>query len=178
MGAGVAVRFALSRPDLVQGIVLVRPAWLDKPMPENLRLFPYVAELLGRMEPQDALSEFLSTRKSELKDIAVVSRAALKSLCRQFTQPRSVERLVRLQRMPASSPIMNWHEVRGLTMPVMVVGNERDPMHPYEFAEAWAQHIDRAELVKIPSQAASAAKHQAAFRIHFQKFLSSLERDG
>lgn len=31
MGAAIAVRMALREPDRVRGLVLIRPAWLDRP---------------------------------------------------------------------------------------------------------------------------------------------------
>ena len=36
MGAGVAARFALDHPDRVRALICIRPAWLDRPNPDNL----------------------------------------------------------------------------------------------------------------------------------------------
>jgi len=176
MGAGVAAQFASRWPDRVEGLVLVRPAWLDAPMPPNLELIPYIAELLADKEPHDALGEFLSTRKSELKAIARVSSATLKSLCQQFTKTGSIERRLRLKHIPACSPIESWSEISDLQMPVLVVGNDRDPMHPYEFAEEWARNLSQSRLVKIPSKAENLNEHKRSFRKHFLEFITSLRQ--
>src|SRR5262245_34317776 len=46
MGAGIAVRTAIDFPDVVRGLILIRPAWLDARFPNNLSLLPLIAQLL------------------------------------------------------------------------------------------------------------------------------------
>src|SRR5437868_987747 len=43
MGAAIALNFAARYPGRVLGLVLSRPAWLDRPMPDNLAIFPEIA---------------------------------------------------------------------------------------------------------------------------------------
>ena len=50
MGAGVSVRIALDNPDRVYGLLLVRPAWLDGPMPAHY-WFTAVARLMREHGP-------------------------------------------------------------------------------------------------------------------------------
>jgi hypothetical protein len=49
MGAGIASAMAATRPDLVSGLALLRPAWLDIAPPPKLAPFPIVAELLREL---------------------------------------------------------------------------------------------------------------------------------
>ncbi len=58
MGAAIALRLAVRRPDLVGALVLARPAWLFGPAPENMRPFAEIAELLARHDPQAARDAF------------------------------------------------------------------------------------------------------------------------
>src|ERR687889_604426 len=52
MGAGVALRFALAEPERVRGLVLIRPAWLDRPNPPNLAVFRMPALVIAnRRDP-------------------------------------------------------------------------------------------------------------------------------
>src|SRR5205823_14764794 len=46
LGSAVAVNVALRFPDRVLGLVLSRPAWVDGPVPENVRLFAMIARLI------------------------------------------------------------------------------------------------------------------------------------
>ena len=45
LGSAVAVNMALRYPERVRGLVLSRPAWIDRPLPENVRLYSMIAEL-------------------------------------------------------------------------------------------------------------------------------------
>ena len=48
MGAAVAARFACDWPERVRALVLIRPAWLNTPLPENLRLLPVAADCMAK----------------------------------------------------------------------------------------------------------------------------------
>ena len=132
MGAGIAARFAAQWPGRVEALVLVRPAWLVQPLPENLALFPRVADLLRQLGPDAGLAEF--EKLPELAAVRRCSPAVAESLCEQFTKPNAVERSIRLERLPRDCPVDRWSIVESLTMPALVVGNEQDTVHPMEFA--------------------------------------------
>ena len=173
MGAGVAVRFATQWPQRAEALVLVRPAWLVQPLPENLTLFPRVAHLLRQLGPEAGLAEF--QRMPELVAIRSSSPAVAESFCEQFTKPDAVQRSARLERLPADSPVGDWSVVESLAMPALVVGNESDAAHPMEFARTWAGHLPHARLVHIPSKSEDSARHAAEFRRHLTQFLDSLK---
>src|ERR1700728_1370117 len=44
MGAGIALAFGLRHGERVRGLVLSRPAWLDRPSPPNLDFAPLIAD--------------------------------------------------------------------------------------------------------------------------------------
>jgi len=48
MGAAIAMRVAVTHPELVSGLVIARPAWIDQSAPENLGPNRKVARLLRR----------------------------------------------------------------------------------------------------------------------------------
>jgi pimeloyl-ACP methyl ester carboxylesterase len=169
MGAGVAVRFAVQWPERVRSLVLVRPAWLDHPSPANLRLFPRIADYLGRLGRQAGLRAIQKDR--EFQDIKRVSPETAHSLCGQFKQSQAVKRRVRLERMPQSAPIRRWQELQKVQAPALVMGNENDPVHPIEFAAEWARHLPQAELVWIPSKSDGVLKHQRALRRYLMDFI-------
>jgi len=49
MGAGVALAFALAHQERVNGLILVRPAWLDRPFPTKSSLVSARGELAPRL---------------------------------------------------------------------------------------------------------------------------------
>jgi pimeloyl-ACP methyl ester carboxylesterase len=173
MGAGISARFAVRWPQRVEALLFVRPAWLAEPNPANLALLPRAAQLLRQFGPQAGLAEF--QKLPELAAIRADSPMVVDSLREQFGKPDALARAVRLERLPADCPVDNWGVVERLTMPALVVGNQRDAMHPMEFARVWAGHLPHARLVEIPSKSDSAERHASEFRRHLAEFLGSLE---
>ncbi len=58
MGAALALRLAVERPDLLSGLVLARPAWLWEMAPANMAPYALVGELLARHGPEEARAAF------------------------------------------------------------------------------------------------------------------------
>lgn len=58
LGAAVAVNVALRHPGRVLGLVLVRPAWIDRPLPENVALYWTIAALIRKLGPGEGLARF------------------------------------------------------------------------------------------------------------------------
>ena len=172
MGAAVAARLACDRPDLVKALVLIRPAWLTSPKPENLRLHPIVADHLERHGAERGLAEFV--KLPEVEELRASSPYTFDSFCRQFRKPNAVERLERLKRMPSDSPIADWKELEAYTGPVLVFGNKEDPNHPIDYALEWSRRIPRAIFAEITSKSISPAEHEREFRQHLGKFIESL----
>ena len=82
MGAGIAARFAAQWPERVEALVLVRPAWLVEPRPENLALLPRVADMLRRLGPDAGLAEFrkLPELAADSRRFAGCGRIALRAI--------------------------------------------------------------------------------------------------
>src|SRR5262249_45710894 len=53
MGAGMALNCALRYPQRCLGLILLRPAWLDHPLAENVRIFATIAALIRQHGPQE-----------------------------------------------------------------------------------------------------------------------------
>jgi pimeloyl-ACP methyl ester carboxylesterase len=144
MGAGIALNLALRYPDRVAALVLVRPAWLDQPLPPNLALYPWIAELLRRHGPELGLARFEAT--DAYRAVQAESASGAASLRGQFTAPYAIERAVRLDRMPRSAPSPDLGALRRVSQPALVVGAPRDPVHPLALAEATAAALPTATL--------------------------------
>ncbi|HEX4255758.1 MAG TPA: alpha/beta fold hydrolase [Streptosporangiaceae bacterium] len=144
MGAGIALNLALRYPDRVTALALVRPAWLDQPLPPNLTLYPLMAALLRQHGPEPGLARFEAT--DAYRAVRAVSDSGAASLRGQFTAPFAVERAVRLDRMPRSSPSPDVGALRRVSQPALVVGAPRDPVHPLALAEATAAALPTATL--------------------------------
>ena len=162
MGSAVALRLALDHPRRVKGLALVRPAWTHEPLTENLVPNIEVAGLLRSMPPADALAAFRSSRT--YGQIRGVSRHAAESLCSQFLRPRAVERSVRLFQMPRCTPYTDPDQLATVQQPTVVIGCDRDPLHPIEIARTWARLIPTASLESVSSSADDISRHRREVR--------------
>jgi pimeloyl-ACP methyl ester carboxylesterase len=168
MGAGIALNLAVRWPDRVRALALVRPAWLDRPSPENLAAFPLAADLLRRYGSSEGRARF--ERSAAYAAVRAVSASGADSLRGQFTAPYAVERAVRLDRMPRSAPVTDAAVLRQIRCPALVVGAPRDPVHPVALAEATAAALPEAALRVVmardddpPRQLAQIAAETASF---------------
>ena len=62
LGSAVAVNVALRYPERVLGLVLSRPAWIDRPLPENVQLYSTIADLLQSVGAKEGLERFRRDR--------------------------------------------------------------------------------------------------------------------
>jgi pimeloyl-ACP methyl ester carboxylesterase len=159
MGAGVALAFGLAHPDRVAGLILVRPAWLDRPFPPNLRWFPIAARLLQEFPVDEAARRF--QQMPEFLELRAASQFAADSLLGQFQRRCARERAGILAEMPARVPVESLSDCQRLQIPVRVVVNPHDPVHPDILGEELAAAIPGAALSRITSKTESEVLHRA-----------------
>lgn len=172
MGAATATRLALDYPERIAALVLVRPAWLDQPLPQALRLYPKLADCLEQYGPRAGKLEL--EKLSEYQTLLETSLYDAQGLMDQFDRPFTVERSARLRNIPRDCPIRNWEEVKDLNLPALVVGNDQDLVHPLCYAQRWAERLPRAEFVQVPSRPKDFNNHARAFREHLARFLAAV----
>lgn len=172
MGAGVSLNIALRYPERVKGLVLSRPAWLDQPMPDNLRVLTEVARYIRHYGAAKGLKHFLQT--DVYQTILAEAPDVAKSVVGQFTHPRAEETVVKLERMPQDTPCADRAAWAGIHVPTLVLGNPVDPMHPYEMAETLAAGIPKAELRELTSKSVDKARHVQEARTFIGAFLREI----
>lgn len=170
MGAGVALRFALDEPERVRALVLVRPAWLDRPHPPNLAIFPEIAALLRSGAPGDARERLL--RSPRYRDIRAVSATTAASALGQLDRPGARERAAVLERLPADAPV--GADLSRLTMPALVVGNPRDPVHPLALAAELARRLPAARLAVVAPKEDGEERHSREVGAAIDEFAGAL----
>ena len=172
MGAAIALRLAVTRPDLVRALVLARPAWITDGAPANMRPYAEVGELLAQFSPQEARARFDRTRTA-----ARLARSApdnLASLRGFFSRAPQEVTSALLTRIAADGPGVTRDQVAALRLPVLVMGHASDEAHPLAFAQALATLIPEARLATITSKAESRERYVADFRRELGRFLTEL----
>ncbi|MFM9106371.1 MAG: alpha/beta fold hydrolase [Chloroflexota bacterium] len=168
MGAGVALTFALRHPGRVEALVLIRPAWLDRGMPDNLALFPEIARLLRDHGPEEGMARFLA-KPSPVNDDPPGS---LSMLATQFGRPGAVERAAVLERMAGDCPPAGAAAWGAVGVPTLVIATEQDSIHPAAFGRALAAAIPGAELVEPVSKWIDEDRHNRAVQAASLEFLA------
>ncbi|MGI8824090.1 MAG: alpha/beta fold hydrolase [Chloroflexota bacterium] len=157
MGAAVALNFAIRYPDRTRGLILSRPAWLDRPFPPHLQIYAEVARLIRAHGGSAGREIFLQS--SHYAAALQASPTTAASLLSQFDAPGVEEVVVRLERIPRDAPGRSrdaWHM---LTVPTLVLANRQDPIHPFEYGVILAREIPAAEFKELTPKAVDERRH-------------------
>lgn len=149
LGAAIALRLALDGLLPIERAVFVRPSFSDRSLPEHLRVFPVIGQVLADAGPA-GVDEF--RERAVFQRVAAVSPAGARGLLAQFSAPDAARRAMRLVEIPRNRAFTADAELSGLadrSIRSLVIGARRDPVHPYELAERWAGALD-APLVELP----------------------------
>ena len=172
MGAALALRLAVERPDLVSGLVLARPAWVCEAAPANMAPYALVGELLARHEPGEARKVFEGTGTArQLAEEAPDNLASLQGFFER--DPIEITRAL-LAQVAGDDPGVRPEDLRRLRFPTLVIGHGRDLAHPLAHAEALAGLIPGARLVCITPKAVSRDAYVADFRNALAQFLQEI----
>jgi len=166
MGAAVALRFAIHRPDACAALILSRPAWADGPMSLQARqALIFVATLLAENEWQSSAAEELErsqifqTIDDVCSDAARSIRGHIQSVLSCPERRRSA--IACLRRLPLTRGLDHLqHDLAQVRCPALILAAEGDPIHPFGYARRIAQYLPDCALVQIaPKSANHEARH-------------------
>lgn len=166
MGAAIALRLAVIRPDLVSALILIRPAWVTQSAPVNMAPNALAGQMILEGKGRGA---FLASPTA----MALASEAPdnLASLAGFFLrQPLAVtgELLVRIS---ADGPGVSEAQLAALGVPVCILASEEDVIHPFAHAQTLAALIPSARLTLVPSKGRDKPGHLDAIRSRIADFL-------
>lgn len=172
MGAAIAVRLAVVRPDLVRGLILARPAWLDAAAPSNMRPNAFVGELLSRYPVQEAKAIFEASETARtLQAQAPDNLASLRGFFAREPLGVTSELLTRISN---DGPGVTRSQIATIGIPTLVIGCGRDLVHPLTLAHTLAGMIPAASVVEITSKAESLERYRQDFQHAVGRFLRDL----
>ncbi len=173
MGAAITLRLAVKYPELVSGLVVARPAWIDQSAPENLAPNREVARYLATYEPAEALLQF--ERSVLAAELASDAPDNLASLLGFFKRTPAAETQVLQAAIANDGPGVNRAEIAGLDCPTLVIGTERDVTHPIAMAREIADLIPNARFVEITSKADNVEQYRAEFQNALRHFTMEID---
>jgi pimeloyl-ACP methyl ester carboxylesterase len=171
LGAGLALNFGLRHPQRTLGLVLSRPAWLDRPLPDNLRLLPWVAGFIRRYGAAEGLArlkanadyDLLLSRQPDLAD----------SLAGQFDAERAETDVARLERLPNDAPSRGRDAWKTIAVPTLVLLTRQDSVHPAAYAETLAASIPGALLRELTPRTVNEDGYRLDTQAQIAEFLQA-----
>ncbi len=146
MGAAIATRLAVHRPDLVRALTLVRPAWIASAAPPNMQPNAEVGALLAQMPADAARATFRASPTHA--HLAKTAPDNLASLLGFFERQPIATTAALLQAIAADCPGITEHDLAALTVPSLVIGTSHDAIHPWPMATRLAALIPGAKLLE------------------------------
>jgi len=169
MGAGISINMALRYPEKVAGLVLVRPAWLDKGNPENLHILKEAAKFIGKRNDRAKFE-----KNKTYQNIKGILRTAASSIMGVFSDTQQTAIPVVLKSIINDAPFKDMEDLAKITQPCLVFGNEDDPLHPFEMAKVIHQHIKGSHLEKVTSRYIGNRPHKTEVNHFVSKFISKV----
>ncbi len=172
MGAAIALRLAVRRPEKVRALVLARPAWVFDRAPENMQPNAEVGHLLRAHPSDEARAMFMASPTA--KRLAVEAPDNLASLTGFFERTPQEMTAALLTQISADGPGVSAAEIAAITCPVLIIGHGDDVIHPFSFCEAFAELMPSAKLVRIPAKTKGKAPYITAFKAALAEFLEDV----
>ena len=172
MGAAIALRLAVRRPDLVSALVLARPAWVSAPAPDAMRPLAEVGHLLARHDPDEARSLF-ETSATALR-LGRVAPHNLKSLLTFFRREPADVTAALLSRVSVGGPGVSLAEIARIDVPTLVIGCDHDVVHPLATAECLAGLIPGSRFVAVTAKAIDRTAYVAQFGAALAHFFDEI----
>ncbi len=169
MGAAIATRLAVTRPELVRGLVLVRPAWVTDAAPPNMAPNAEVGALLAEMPADGARATFASGDTA--RRLASEAPDNLASLMGFFARSPQSATARLLSTISADGPGVSSAELAAIRMPVLVCGTAEDAIHPIAHAQTLAAMIPGAKLAELFPKGRDKPAHLAALSAALTRFL-------
>lgn len=155
MGAAVSLNAAVRYPHRVRELLLIRNAWTDRPMSEEIRT---AYRDLGYALKQHSIEEFYDSKGWQIiREPSAYTRSAFIST---FEDLSCVKYWQKYLILPGEMPIADVSALKKLTIPVTIVACHNDLCHPYEYGSYLAGQIANASFIEIPDKDADSTGHK------------------
>ena len=153
-GAGVALNICLRYKNIVNKLILARPAWEDKPQEDFIReSFKEIYTSLIDNSVEIAKQNYVKTEI--FNKLNSLSKYAGDSLIGQFNYPYVKETSLKFVKIPSDAPNYNREEWRDIKIPTLILANKEDPIHPYEYGKLLHSYISNSKFVEVTSKTIS-----------------------
>jgi len=169
MGAGIAVHAAINFPDRVEALILHRPAWLEKSNPVNLNILNIALEYIDHSNGKEYFKQ--TEAYKTLQDYLPLAANSVLGVFSQ-DQRKNISRVI--SSMYKDVPFSSLESIREIEVPMLIMGNEYDPLHPFEISVEIDRYASQSTLHKITSRYINPELHKKQVHSHIINFLNTL----
>ena len=169
MGAAIAMRLAVTRPQLIRGLIIARPAWAFDAAPDNMQPNAEVGDLLQHFALEDARTQF--ENGETFKRLQVEAPDNLASLRGFFSREPIAITSALLTRISADGPDVSPAQLQAIKVPTLVIGHRQDHVHPLAMAQDLASHVPGSRFVEITPKAVDKTRYVSDFKTALYDFL-------
>lgn len=172
MGAAISLNLAIRHPGAIKGLVFARPAWVADRAPANMRPNVVVGEYLQAHASSTARELFMQSETARhLREEAPDNLASLTGFFDRAPLDVTASLVTSIGN---DGPGVTAGEIAGISVPALVIGHERDYIHPLGHAVELAQLIPTARLTQITPKAIDKAAYVRDFHRALTNFLQEL----
>jgi pimeloyl-ACP methyl ester carboxylesterase len=169
MGAGVALTLAMSSPELVTGLLLIRPAWINAPARPHLDLLADIGDWIVSGGEGSARQQLVADPRF-LEMNSTVPMCA-NGLIDTIVRPHVTAAPSVLPTMVDDHPYQSDVDLEQCTMPALVVSCEHDPLHPRWVADHLEASLPNATGHIAPPRYLQPERHERAVADVIRSFL-------
>lgn len=167
MGAGVALNIAVHETERILGLILLRSSSTDKPMKKEVRQwFRTVSEYLPL---QGGRQLFIGN--PVFSSMNEIYPRAVDTFSRYFDDKASIKYFQKFIDMSNDAPIKNKEELVSLSIPVLVLSNSEDVIHPLDYSLFYKNNINQAVYFELTPKTISVKKHQQELNTYINNFI-------
>ena len=155
MGAAVSLAAAVRHPERVEGLLLIRNAWTDRPMDHD-RILAY--EDMGRCLKEGGKDAFMKTAGWEI--VREPSAYTRNAFLLPFGEEPNIRNWRKFLILPNKAPVPDEACLEKLRMPVRIVACRNDFCHPFGYGVWLRERIPGALFTEIPDKDRDGAAHK------------------
>ena len=82
--------------------------------------------------------------------------------------------MARLERIPLDCPCIDLTACQRLALPVLLLANRQDPIHPYDLTQRLAQSFIAPQVVEVTAKSVSKERYRADMQAALDAFLQEV----
>ncbi|MBC1499993.1 alpha/beta hydrolase [Listeria weihenstephanensis] len=139
MGAGVVVNLAVHQSERLLGLILIRSAWTEQSMDKQIALwFKTVSNYLAKPNGRELFHD-----DPIFQSIEQVYPRAIETFNRYFDDKAAIQYYQKFIDMPQDQPFKNKSELKRITVPVLILSNDYDMIHPLSYGYFYQDNIKK-----------------------------------